>query len=97
MRQGKVKIKENGLPAGHPEKDGVTVDIADLVAEVKKRIKRKADLENVAQQAAGLKVVEGIKGQEVDVSVLALQTENPLEDATALQNVKEEIGAVPAS
>lgn len=35
---GQVKVKEMGLPDGHPEKDGVLVDISDLVAEIKKRL-----------------------------------------------------------
>ena len=36
--QGKVRIKEMGLPEGHPEKEGVLVDLADLVSEVRKRL-----------------------------------------------------------
>lgn len=40
MAQGKCKIKEMGLPEGHPEKDGVLVDLANLEKEVKDRIAR---------------------------------------------------------
>lgn len=40
---GKVKIKEMGLPDGHPDKDGVLVDISELPAEVKKRLAKKAE------------------------------------------------------
>ncbi len=39
---GKVKIKEMGLPDGHPEKDGVLVSITELPTEVKKRLAKKA-------------------------------------------------------
>lgn len=38
--QGKVKIKRLGLPDGHPEKDGVLVNLTDLVAEIKERLQR---------------------------------------------------------
>jgi predicted metal-dependent phosphotriesterase family hydrolase len=44
--QGKVKIKEMGLPEGHPEKDGVAIEIGDLVPEVKKRLAIKAAQES---------------------------------------------------
>ena len=39
---GKVKIKEMGLSDGHPEKDGVLVNISELPVEVKKRLAKKA-------------------------------------------------------
>lgn len=39
---GKAKIKEMGLPEGHPEKDGIMVNLADLAVEVKKRLAKKA-------------------------------------------------------
>ena len=41
--QGKVKIKEMGLPEGHPEKNGVLIDTKDLVKEVREKLKRKAE------------------------------------------------------
>ena len=40
--QGKVKIKEMGLPEGHPEKNGVMVDMKDLVQEVRQKLGVKA-------------------------------------------------------
>lgn len=40
--QGKVKIKEMGLPEGHPEKDGVMVDTKDLVQEIREKLRKKA-------------------------------------------------------
>lgn len=41
--QGKVKIKEMGLPEGHPEKDGVILDLKNLVAEVQSRMRKKRE------------------------------------------------------
>jgi len=63
VAQGKVKIKEMGLREGHPEKEGILVDLVDVAAEVKQRLRRKADLEGLFQEAEGLRVVDGIKGE----------------------------------
>ena len=52
--QGKVKIKEMGLPEGHAEKDGVMVDIVDLVMEVRKRIRNKANSEQLVEDFNGI-------------------------------------------
>lgn len=41
MKEGKVKIKEMGLPEGHAEKNGVDVELAKLVEEIKWRISAK--------------------------------------------------------
>lgn len=41
LAAGQVKIKEMGLPEGHPEKEGVSVDIKNLVDEIKLRIDNK--------------------------------------------------------
>jgi histidyl-tRNA synthetase len=38
LAQGKLKIKELGLPDGHAEKDGVLVEKSNIVAEVRKRL-----------------------------------------------------------
>lgn len=38
LKDGKVKIKQMGLPDGHPEKDGVLIEKSNMVAEVKKRV-----------------------------------------------------------
>ena len=51
--QGKVKIKEMGLPEGHAEKDGVLVNLTDLVAEVRRRLRERMD---------GDGLVEGVNG-----------------------------------
>lgn len=56
--QGKVKIKEMGLPEGHPEKDGALVNLSDLVDEVKKRISRKQETEDMIVSANGLKLAD---------------------------------------
>ncbi|CEJ94983.1 Putative Histidyl-tRNA synthetase [[Torrubiella] hemipterigena] len=63
VAQGNVKIKEMGLPEGHPEKEGILVSLDSMVAEVKTRLQRKKDVEAIAQQAEGLQVVDGIKGE----------------------------------
>lgn len=39
LAAGNVKIKEMGLPEGHPEKEGVMVSKANLVEEVQNRLK----------------------------------------------------------
>jgi histidyl-tRNA synthetase len=96
LAQGKVKIKEMGLQEGHPEKEGVLVNLSDLVNEVKERLRRKAELDSLAVQAEGLKVVGGVKGnakepQDVPAPVGAAEVA-PKE----LQSL-ETIGAVPAS
>jgi hypothetical protein len=44
--QGKVRIKEMGLPEGHPEKDGVLVDLKDLVPEVQRRLRDRGLVDN---------------------------------------------------
>jgi histidyl-tRNA synthetase len=63
-----VKIKEMGLRDGHPEKEGILVSLDDMVGEVKSRLQRKKDVEGLAQQAEGLKVIHGIKSDD-DVPV----------------------------
>jgi histidyl-tRNA synthetase len=40
LAAGQCKIKEMGLPEGHPEKEGVMVELANLEQEVKSRINR---------------------------------------------------------
>ncbi|KAL2041352.1 hypothetical protein N7G274_005734 [Stereocaulon virgatum] len=63
---GKVKIKEMGLPEGHPEKDGVMVGIGELVGEVKERLRRKGEgVEEMVDRVNGLSTqdAEGKTGQ----------------------------------
>ena len=60
--QGKVRIKELGVPDDHPEKEGVLVLLTDLVEEVKLRLSRKS-------QAASIGEVTGkIDGLSVGVN-----------------------------
>jgi histidyl-tRNA synthetase len=58
-----VKIKEMGLPEGHPEKDGVLVEMKDLTAEVKRRLALKAEttgeLADLVGRTMGLTVGDG--------------------------------------
>ncbi len=56
--QGKVKIKELGLPEGHPEKDGILVDFSDLVAEVRERLRKKVDGDQLVRGINGLTTLE---------------------------------------
>ncbi len=80
-----------GLRDGHPEKEGVLVNLSDLVAEVKHRIRRKAELDGMTQHAEGLRVVGGVKGEpEKDADPLAVTEAKEPQSA-------ETIGAVPAS
>ncbi|KAF2197086.1 histidyl-tRNA synthetase [Delitschia confertaspora ATCC 74209] len=39
LEQGQVKVKQMGLPDGHPEKEGVMVQKSELVQELRKRFK----------------------------------------------------------
>ena len=56
--QGKVRVKEMGLPEGHPEKDGALVSLTDLVNEVQKRLHKKAETDEMIVSANGLKVAD---------------------------------------
>lgn len=51
LAKGVVKVKELGLPEGHPEKDGVEVKLVDLPQEVKKRIAQRGDKESAIAKA----------------------------------------------
>lgn len=59
LAAGKCKIKEMGLPEGHPEKDGVLVEMANLEAEVRKRIGRSDGVtSSLAEGVDGVKLEE---------------------------------------
>lgn len=62
-----------GLQDGHPEKEGVLVDLKDMTREVKVRLQRKRELDEMTRQAEGLRVVHGIKGDEVKASELKVE------------------------
>ncbi|OJJ82068.1 histidine--tRNA ligase [Aspergillus glaucus CBS 516.65] len=57
LANGKVRVKEMGLEEGHPEKEGVLVDLSSLVDEVKARLARKSqsNVDALAQQLEGTK------------------------------------------
>lgn len=53
-----------GLHKDHPEKEGILVDQTEMVAAVKLRLDRKNKFEEITVQAEGLKVVDGVKGED---------------------------------
>lgn len=55
-KAGKVKIKELGLPEGHPEKDGVMVNKTDLVQEVRLRLQNQAQANDMTASVNQLDV-----------------------------------------
>lgn len=58
-----------GLPADHPQKEGELISFENLEEEVQQRLDLKKQLDSIARQAAGLRVVHGIKGEEVKSTV----------------------------
>lgn len=81
-----------GLQDGHPEKEGVLVDLKNMAQEVKVRLQRKKELDNVTRQAEGLRVVHGIKGDEVKTD------ETPAEPKAAEKPIDvEEVTPAPAN
>lgn len=56
-----------GLEEGHPEKEGILVGISDLVGEVRRRLDQARKFEEMTRNAAGLRVVDGVKGEDVKV------------------------------
>ncbi|EAS35267.3 histidyl-tRNA synthetase [Coccidioides immitis RS] len=62
LAAGEGRIKEMGLPEGHPEKDGVLVKIAALPTEVKTRLERRnAKVNGDINEEAVVKQVEGLE------------------------------------
>jgi len=43
QKGGMVRVKEMGLPEGHPEKDGVLVSLVELAAQVRDRLRRREE------------------------------------------------------
>ena len=60
LKMGKVKVKEMGLPEGHPEKDGVLVERDRLVEEVRERLLKKAKADGVASVGSLSAETEGL-------------------------------------
>ncbi|KAK1250429.1 hypothetical protein MKX08_010432 [Trichoderma sp. CBMAI-0020] len=93
LAQGKIKVKEMGLKDGHPEKDGVLVDTVRMAEDLKYRIQRKRELESITIQAEGLKVVDGIKGNQAAKK----EAEAKAEETKAEETKEEEAPAAPAA
>ncbi|KAJ6171197.1 Histidine--tRNA ligase [Penicillium chermesinum] len=49
LAAGKVKIKEMGLKDDHPEKEGVEVELAQLVPELQSRLNKKKETDSVSE------------------------------------------------
>ena len=62
--QGKVKIKEMG--ATGPDKEGVLVDLRDLVKEVKTRLQRKEETDGVPEVTASTEGLD-LKAPQVPI------------------------------
>ncbi|KAG9248886.1 histidyl-tRNA synthetase-like protein [Calycina marina] len=96
VARGEVKVKENGLPKGHPEKDGLLVKLEDVVPEVKKRLERKARLDKSFTVATDRRVVSGMKSEAEkvsdSVSQEAVMDGEPAKEGEA---VKDDAVAVP--
>ena len=58
-----------GLRDGHPEKEGVLVELANVAEEVKQRLLRKQKLDEMTTRAEGLRVIHGIRGEEIKSAV----------------------------
>ncbi len=76
-------MKELGLPDGHPEKDGVLIKLDDLETEVLQRLARKKALDDMTKQAEGLRVVRGIKGEDLKIEPTAEPAEQPAPASSA--------------
>lgn len=76
LAQGKVKLKEMGLPADHPLKEGELISLENVTQEVQVRLDQKKRLDAITEQAEGLRVVGGIKGEDVKLTTEAAQSQN---------------------
>lgn len=92
LAQGKVKIKEMGLNDGHPEKEGVLVDLDNVAAEIKQRLQRKKELDGMTVKAEGLRVVHGIRGADVPPgeTAAAVEVAAPVDDGKAQEQPQEQ-------
>ncbi|KAG9796355.1 histidyl-tRNA synthetase, partial [Aureobasidium melanogenum] len=78
--KGEVRVKEMGLPDGHPEKEGVLVKIADLAAEVTKRVEmKKSDLTASVFHSSGIEAFTSRNGCLPLILIWAPRT--PLQDS----------------
>ncbi|KAI9851749.1 MAG: Cytoplasmic and mitochondrial histidine tRNA synthetase [Thelocarpon superellum] len=63
QKAGQVRIKQLGLREGHPEKDGVLIDVKDLVQQVRSRLGRLSagEEEQIEGETAAGAVVEAVQ------------------------------------
>ncbi|PSR92398.1 histidyl-tRNA synthetase, class IIa [Coniella lustricola] len=62
---GQVRLKQMGLSESHPEKEGTLIAITDLVDEIRRRLDQMKRLDHLTQSASGLRVVDGVRGEDV--------------------------------
>lgn len=75
-----------GLSDTHPEKEGVLVAISDLSGEIRRRLDQMYRLEQLTQDASGLRVVDGMRGEDVRIG-----------EATAAQGTASDAAAAAAA
>jgi len=68
-----------GLASDHPLKEGELISFENLEEEVQQRLSLKKQLDSIMVEASGLRVVHGIKGEDVQVS--ASNSTTPLAQA----------------
>jgi hypothetical protein len=95
-----------GLPNDHPLKEGELISLEELEAEVQKRLLLKKQLDSIARQAAGLRVVHGIKGEHLKASTpdstpapvaQAMQQTAPANSASSVSALAAQVGEPAAA
>ena len=69
LAAGKIRIKEMGLPKGHPEKEGVEVPFNSLIPELQARLARiqSGAVSSLTQQLQDVQVSEAPKTEDAGV------------------------------
>jgi histidyl-tRNA synthetase len=70
-----------GLASDHPLKEGELISFENLEDEVQQRLTLKKQLDSIVREASGLRVVHGIKGEDVQVSTSDSTTPVPVAQA----------------
>jgi len=78
-----------GLPESNPEKEGVLVSVDNLVNEMRSRLTRKARVDGMVTDGAGLRVVGGIRGEADKAEEKEIPLGNPKAEPVAVANVEE--------
>ncbi|CAN8098826.1 unnamed protein product [Discula destructiva] len=81
LAAGQVKLKQMGLLDNHPEKEGVNVAINDLPGEIRRRLDQIDRLDKMTISASGLRVVDGLRGEDIKVEEAAVTGAAPAADA----------------